>query len=211
MAYLYINIAVYRPRSANERLIGTDVHQPQSAKKTPSGPAAPANADGQDSAAVYYRRAKRNHARTTQLRRFKPYINRNQPCECGVRSENLSGATVHRPCAAKCSLAPQYTNRDQNPKRKHFSTTQPCRPLPCINRDQQSKRKPTYRSCISKRGISSANTYTREAKNSMVQLYINHVPQSAHLARPYTNRNQKPKAKALVDDTTVSTRAAYQP
>ena len=32
-----------------------------------------------------------------------------------------------------------YINSNQKRKRKHFWSTQPCRPGPCINRDQQSK------------------------------------------------------------------------
>ena len=73
-----------------------------------------------------------------------------------------------------------YINSNQKLKRKHFWSTQPCRPGRCINRDQQIK------------SICGTPVYHQRG----VAVY---------------HQQSKTKAKALLDDTDVSTRAVYQP
>ena len=73
-----------------------------------------------------------------------------------------------------------YINSNQNLKRKHFWTTQPCRPGRCLNREQQSK------------NISGPAVYHQRG----IAVY---------------HQQSKTQAKALLDDTAVSTRAMYQP
>ena len=60
------------------------------------------------------------------------------------------------------------------------------------------------------RYIQRETHFTRQAKIPLVQLYIKTWAESAYLTQSCTNRNQKIKAKALLEDTTLSTRAAIR-
>ena len=88
------------------------------------------------------------------------------------------------------------------------------RPGRCTDRDRQegilygaAVYHPRGRSTAMKKATAHV---AREAKTSFVPLNKDHVPQSAYLAPLRTNREQSTKAKALLDDTSMSGREVYR-